>query len=100
MPHALRRESALTIGTVAATATTAVFAAVALVLGFSAMRTHREWAALVSKAERARSIGDTHGHQGATTHALLLRRQLRLARLFAGVSVVVMLVAAVVATRS
>lgn len=89
----------MTIGTIAATATTVIFAGVALVLAYGAMRTHGEWVTVMTKADRALSIGDAHGHRGAATHALLLRRQVRAAWLATVASVVVMVTAAVIATR-
>jgi hypothetical protein len=89
----------MTIGTIAATATTVVFATVALVLGFGALRAHGEWVTVMSKADRALSIGDTYGHQGATTQAALLRRQVRAAWLSTAVSIAVMIAAAVIATH-
>ncbi|GAB3059798.1 hypothetical protein GCM10027053_22260 [Intrasporangium mesophilum] len=89
----------MTIGRIAATATTVVFAAVTLVLGYGAMRAHGERVAVMSKADRALSIGDAHGHKGATTHALLLRRQVRVAWLATAASMVVMITAAVMATQ-
>jgi hypothetical protein len=89
----------VTIGRIAATATTVVFALVTLVLGYGAMRAHGERLAVMSKADRALSIGDTHGHRGASTHALLLRRQVRAAWLATAASVVVMVTAAAVATH-
>ena len=90
----------MTIGTVAAIATTVVFAAVVLVLGYGAMRAHGEWLTVMAKADRALSIGDVHGHKGASTHALLLRRQVRAAWLATGASLVVMIIAAVLATHA
>ena len=89
----------MTIGTIAATATTVVFAAVALVLGYGALRAHGEWVTVMSKADRALSIGDAYGHRGAATQAALLRRQVRAAWLSAAVAVVVMVVAAIIATH-
>jgi hypothetical protein len=88
----------VTIGAIAATSTTVVFAVVSLILGWASVRTHGEWLNMRAKADRSLAIGDERGHAAARMHASLLRRQVRARWLATLSSLAVMVVSAGLAT--